>query len=99
MTEGANVATGLVKLEILFQELKMDVHLDVEVIIDETDDVHLIFGGYTRDGVRVHQIAATLPGTVRREIWNEGLRSYDVISGNLGEGRGHPLETESEDER
>ena len=99
MTERANVATGLVKLEALCQELKIDVRLDVEVIIDESDDVQLIFGGYTRDGVRVHQIAATIPGTVRRAIWNEGLRSYDVISGNSVEGRSHPLETKSEDER
>ena len=47
MTERASVTRGLLKLETLLQELKMDVHLDVEVIIDETDDVRLLFGGYT----------------------------------------------------
>ena len=34
MTERASVTRGLLKLETLLQELKMDVHLDVEVIID-----------------------------------------------------------------
>ncbi len=95
----ATVARGLIMLEALFQELKMDVHLDVEVIIDDTDNVRLLFSGYTGDGVRVQQIVTTLPGTVRREIWNEGLRSYEAISGNLVEGRLRPLEMESGDER
>ena len=98
MTERGIIATGLLKMETLFQELKMDVHFDVEVVIDETDDVRLLFGRYTEDGVRVQQLVTTLPGIVRREIWNEGLRSYDIVSGNPVEGRSHPLETESEDE-
>ena len=99
MTERASVTRGLLKLETLLQELKMDVHLDVKVIIDETDDVRLLFGGYTGDGVRVQQIVTTLLGTVRREIWNEGLRSYEAISGNSVEGQLRPLEMESGDER
>ena len=99
MTEQGIIATGLVKLETLFQELKMDVHFDVEVVIDETDDVRLLFGGYTEDGVRVQQLVTTLPGIVRREIWNEGLRSYDIVSGNPVESRGHERLPVAEDER
>ena len=72
------LADTLDRLVNLIEELRVDGDLRVEVTIDETDLVKLVFSGTPDAGFPLQREVRDIPGLVVRRIWNEGLRDYEI---------------------
>ena len=72
------LADSLERLVNLIEELRADASLRVEITIDETDLVRLIFSGTPDAGFPLQREVRDIPGEVVRRVWNEGLRNYDT---------------------
>ena len=72
------LADTLDRLVNLIEELRVDGDLRVEVTIDETDLVKLVFFGTPDAGFPLQREVRDIPGLVVRRIWNEGLRDYEI---------------------
>ena len=62
----------------LINELRVDADLRVEITIDETDLVKLVFSGTPDAGFSLQREVRDIPGLVVRRVWNEGLRNYET---------------------
>ena len=72
------LADTLDRLVNLIEELRVDGDLRVEITIDETDLVKLVFSGTPDAGFPLQREVRDIPGLVVRRIWNEGLRDYEI---------------------
>ena len=73
------LADALDRLVILIEELRADADLRVEITVDETDLVKLVFSGTPDVGFPRRREVRDVPGEVVRRIWNEGLRDYEIV--------------------
>ena len=72
------LADTLDRLVNLIEELRVDGDLRVEITIDETELVKLVFSGTPDAGFPLQREVRDIPGLVVRRIWNEGLRDYEI---------------------
>ena len=73
------LADALDQLVNLIEELRVDGDLQVEITIDETDLVKLVFSGTPDAGFPLRREVRDIPGEVVRRVWNEGLRDYEIV--------------------
>ena len=72
------LADALDQLVNLIEELRADASLRVEVNIDETDLVKLVFAGTPDVGFPLQREVRDIPAEIVRRVWNEGLRDYET---------------------
>ena len=70
----AEATKALERLARQIEELRVDLNLEVEVLVDESDRLQLTFSGSPGDGITVSVHVHGIPGAVVRRAWNEHLR-------------------------
>ena len=73
------LADALDQLVNLIEELRADANLRVEITIDETDLVKLVFVGTPGVGFPLQREVRDIPAEIVRRVWNEGLRDHEIV--------------------
>ena len=73
------LADALDQLINLIEELRVDGDLKVEITINETDLVKLVFSGTPDAGFPLQREVRDIPAEIVRRVWNEGLRDYETV--------------------